>query len=236
MRILSREMTGSIDPGLYLALKSFKTSPSVEGKMAVINAATKARLLAPLIAEAGDIGYTAEGKKVDKTQELSIVKVAGPDGRQVLPLFSSMASMQNWRSDARPVPVDGLRAFASAVTDETELIVLDPASETEFVVRRPAIWAVTQGNEWVPSWLNPSILEIVADSAVDESAVSRVWLSEGDASANFSGPELVVHVSLKPGLNQQELTEIVSRMHQIWAKDPDFTENVDSVRVSVHSD
>lgn len=227
---------GTADPALISALQIFKSSPTVEGKIKVITAAVKARLLAPLVAEAGDIGYTAEGKKVDKTQELSIVKVAGPDGRQVLPLFSSVTAMQTWRADARPVPVDGLRAFASAVGDETELIVLDPGSETEFVVRRPAVWALTQGREWLPSWLDPSVLEIVADSAVAEKAVTKVWLSEGDPNANFSGPELVVHVSLLPGLDQHKLTEIISRMHKIWSQSPAFTEAVDSVRVSVHSD
>lgn len=227
---------GNADPALITALQIFKSSPAAAEKIAVIAAAVKARLLAPLVAEAGDIGYTPEGKKVDKTQELSIVKVAAPDGRQVLPLFSSVTAMNIWRADARPVPVEGLRAFASAVDDQTELIVLDPGSETEFVVRRPAIWSLTQGLEWLPSWLDPSILEIVADSAVAEEAVTKVWLADGDPAANFGGPELVVHIALKPGLDQRALTEIISRMHNIWTRSQEFTEAVDSVRVSVHSD
>lgn len=52
-----------------------------------IDVIATSRLLAPLVAEAGDIGFTEDGLKVDKTQELSLVYVAGPNGRKRCPSF-----------------------------------------------------------------------------------------------------------------------------------------------------
>jgi hypothetical protein len=55
----------------------------------VIEALKSARLLsAPIIAEAGDFGVTETGARVEKTQELSVVHVQGPDGRVLAPFFS----------------------------------------------------------------------------------------------------------------------------------------------------
>ena len=75
------------------------------------------RFLIPLVAVAGETGLTDDGHVVDKTQELSIITVAGPDGRAVLPVFSSVDTMRHWRPDARPVPADAVRvALAAAAT------------------------------------------------------------------------------------------------------------------------
>ena len=96
---------GSADPALLAALTAFHAG---EGDAAaVVDAYRKARLLIPLVAEKGDEGVGPTGLTVDKTQELSIVTVAAPDGRRVLPVFSSVQAMSRWDAAARPVPADG---------------------------------------------------------------------------------------------------------------------------------
>ena len=77
--------------------------------------------------------------------------VAAPDGRKVLPVFTSVTAMAAWDPKARPVPADGVRTALSAAADDTDLIVIDPASATEFVLRRPAVWAIGQGHPWEPA-------------------------------------------------------------------------------------
>src|SRR5690606_14137168 len=98
---------------------------------AVVDAFRNARLLIPLVAEAGDEGVNDRGVRVDKTQELSIVTVGGPDGRAVLPVFSSVATMAAWNDAARPVPADGRRVALAAASEGTDLVVIDPTSRTE---------------------------------------------------------------------------------------------------------
>ena len=129
---------GSADPALLAALTAFRAG---EGDaVAVVDAYRTARLLIPLVAEKGDEGVGPTGLRVDKTQELSIVTVAGPDGRRVLPVFTSVVTMAAWDPKARPVPADGIRTALAAASDDTDLIVIDPGSATEFVLRRPAVW------------------------------------------------------------------------------------------------
>ncbi len=85
---------GSADPALLAAILRFRAG---EGSQAeVVDAFRGARVLVPLIAEKGDEGVAPNGLTVDKTQELSIVTVAAPDGRRVQPVFSSVQAMQAW--------------------------------------------------------------------------------------------------------------------------------------------
>ena len=119
---------GSADPALLDALLRFRAG---EGSQAeVVDAFRSARVLIPLIAEKGEEGVAPSGLAVDKTQELSIVTVAAPDGRKVQPVFSSVTAMQAWDATARPIPVEAVRAALAASSEDTDLIVLDPTSET----------------------------------------------------------------------------------------------------------
>ena len=85
---------GSADPALLAALTAFRAGAG--DQIAVVDAYRAARLLIPLVAEKGDHGIGAHGLEVDKTQELSIVTVAAPDGRRVLPVFTSVETMKTW--------------------------------------------------------------------------------------------------------------------------------------------
>ena len=63
------------------------------GEESVIDAIRTSRLLIPLVTALGEAGTNDHGVMIDKTQELSIITVAGPDGRDVLPAFTSAAAM-----------------------------------------------------------------------------------------------------------------------------------------------
>src|SRR5476651_656348 len=76
---------GSAPPRLLEVLRRFGTHEV--GAAEVVAALHGVRLLIPLVAVRGDEGVGAHGQLVDKTQELSIVTVASPDGRNVLPAF-----------------------------------------------------------------------------------------------------------------------------------------------------
>ena len=59
--------------------------------------------------------------------------MAAADGRRVLPVFTSVASMQRWDAAARPVPADGVRTALAASADDTDLIVIDPGSSAAII-------------------------------------------------------------------------------------------------------
>ena len=222
---------GSADPGLLAALAAFRDGGG--DPVAVVDAYRAARVLIPLIAQKGDEGVGPHGLVVDKTKELSIVTVAAPDGRSVLPVFSSVAAMSQWDAAARPVPADGVRTAVAASADDTDLIVIDPGSETEFVLRRPAVWAIAQGIAWEPSFASPEVFAGLQESVQAELAVIDLAVEAGDPTGRLRGPELVVRLDLIHGLEQSELDAVLGRLAKRWAADHRIAVLVDSLTVKL---
>lgn len=227
----SADDDGSAPPELIAALEAFHAGQAAAD--AVVDAVRTARLLIPLVAEAGDEGLSPTGLRVDKTQELSIVTVAGPDGRAVLPVFSSVAAMSAWNPAARPVPADGTRVALAAASEGTELVVLDPTSATEFAIRRPALWAIGQDVPWMPSVTDPVVAEAFRASVAAEPTIAALTLTAGDPAARLLGPELVVTLEVTPGLERAELEALLGRVQERWSHTSVIVGRVDSMRVSV---
>ncbi|KQO63099.1 SseB family protein [Curtobacterium sp. Leaf261] len=222
---------GSADEALIAAIEAVQRGEGSHGT--VLDAVRQARLLIPLVAHAGDVGTTSDGRTVDKTQELSIVTVAGPDGRTVMPAFTSVAAMQSWDPTARPIPVEARRIAMAAASEGTELVVLDPTAPTEFALRRPAVWALGQDVPWIPCFEDPRVGAAVAASVADEPSVVRVELAPGDPFARFAGPELTVGLVLVPGLDEARLHALLGRLQRRWAVDPAVAEHVDSLGIAL---
>lgn len=222
---------GTAPAPLSEALRNFRSGESDES--AVVDALRGARLLIPLVASLGESGVNDHGITVDKSADLSIVTVAGPDGRNVLPVFSSVDAMQRWNPKARPVPADAVRVALAAADEKTDLVVLDPTSETEFVVRRPALWAIAQSLPWSPSHADAQVLAEFEESVSEEAAVVGVSLAVGDPGATLSGPELVVELALIAGLDQVALGSLMERLQSRWSSSALIAERVDSLAVKL---
>jgi hypothetical protein len=222
---------GSAPAALIEVLERFHRGSASHGD--VVDVFRSARFLIPLVAEAGGVERNAEGLRVEKTQELSIVSVAGPDGRSVLPVFSSVEAMSRWNRTARPVPADGTRVALAAASDGTELVVIDPGSETEFALRRPAVWAVAQGEPWTSAAIDPAVYSAFAASIATELGVISVRVTDGDPGARLRGPEVQVVLELVSGLTRTELDQILERLARRWAADDLVATRVDSLAVKL---
>ena len=221
------------------ALRRFQARET--GEEEVIDAFRSARLLIPLVtalgaddpAAAGHGAAGPHGLRVDKTQELSIITVAGPDGRAVLPVFSSAAAMRQWNAHARPVPADAVRVALAAAQENTDLVVLDPTADTEFAVRRPALWAIAQTAPWTPSYASRSVALAFEESIATELSVLSVGLTAGDPHSRLAGPELIVRLELVDGLNRAVLDATLARLAARWAANDVIATGVDSLRVQL---
>lgn len=227
---------GTADPALRTALVAFHEGSG--DQVAVVEAYRAARLLIPLVARKGALRDGEEperrnGLEVDKTQELSIVSVAAPDGRNVLPVFTSVDAMSRWDAQARPVPADGVRTAVAASADDTDLIVIDPGSPTEFILRRPAVWAIAQGVAWEPSFASPEVFAGLQESVRGELAVLDLAVEPGDPAGRLRGPELIVRLELIHGLEQAELDAVLARLAKRWAADHRIAVLVDSLTVTL---
>lgn len=230
---------GLAPPALLDALKRFRAREL--GEEGVVDVLRSARLLIPLVtalgaddtdAAAAD-GLGPHGLRVDKTQELSIITVAGPDGRAVLPVFSSAEAMLAWNRAARPVPADAVRVALAAAQEDTDLVVLDPTADTEFVLRRPALWAIAQSAPWTPSYASRQVAAAFEASITTELAALSVTLTAGDPHARLAGPELIVVLELVDGLSRADLDATLARLAARWAADDVIATGVDSLRVQL---
>lgn len=227
----SSDDDGSAPPRLMEAIARFRAGKA--GESEVVEAFRDSRLLIPLLAVLGEAGVNEHGKVIDKSQELSIVTVGGPDGRKVLPVFSSVAAMTAWNAKARPVPADGVRVALAAASENTDLVVLDPTSDTEFAIRRPALWAIAQQREWVPSYASPDVADEFARLASDEPAVVSTALAPGDPAARLAGPELAVQLTLIGGLDATQLSALLERLADRWSRSELVARMVDSLAITL---
>ena len=196
------------------------------------------RFLVPMLAEAGDLGVTPEGRTVEKTQELSIVTVAAPDGRTVLPIFSSTETLAAWNPQARPIPVPGVQAAVAAAQEGTDLLMIDPGTpEREYGVRRPALESFALRKRVLPAWADPDAARAFADSAAGEPMVEAIWLAPGDLEGRLLEPEVDVRIRLSgttgadAASDRAALTALLQRLQQRWTASTVIAERVDSLRV-----
>jgi hypothetical protein len=222
---------GSAPPKLLEAIRRFRSREL--GEAEVVDELRRSRLLVPLIAELGESEVAVGGHVVDKSQELSIVTVSGPDGRPVLPAFTSVAAMSHWNPLARPIPANGVRVALAAASEGTDLVVIDATSDTEFAVRRPALWAMAQGERWQPSYLDEDVLAEFMVAADGQEAMLAIQLAPGDPDARLAGPELLVQLSLVDGLDDAALGELLARAQDRWSASELIAARVDSMIVKL---
>ncbi len=222
---------GSAPPKLLEALVRFRSHEL--GEADVVDEVRASRLLVPLVAELGESGTSGSGHLVDKSQELSLVTVIAPDGRSVLPAFTSVAAMARWNPAARPIPADGPRVALAAAGEGTDLVVIDATSDTEFAIRRPALWAMAQNEPWLPSYLDEDVLAEFLAAADGEDSIIAIQLAPGDPDARLAGPELLVHLSLVPGLDDLALSALLERASDRWSTSDLIATRVDSMTVKL---
>ena len=205
---------------------------------AVVARLAATRVLVPVLAELG-VAETVvqDGKElhVDKEASAGVVALEAPDGRRALPVFTSVVSMLQWRSDARPVPVEATRAALSAVSEDWSLLVVDPAGPFTVLVPRPAVWAMAQGQQWRPA-LAPTADGLVVDdevaSAVADAAAPVQHVVRAHAEAGRSA-EVAVVLAIDPGLDRAGLDQVLLQVNSRLGASKVIAERVDSLELRV---
>jgi hypothetical protein len=139
--------------------------------------------------------------------------------------------MNHWNPEARPVPNDGRKVALAAASEGNTRLVLDPMSETEFVVRRPGIACIAQDLPWLVPANNPEVVEFINSVLADIGQVESFTLVEGDPTCKLLGQELLVVLYLEPGLTEDALKSLEEDFFAKIANSERFVELVDSVGV-----
>jgi hypothetical protein len=213
------------------------------GEADVVRALATARVFVPIVAQLAEEEAGVHGLSADKQADMALVTVQAPDGRRALPVFTSIAALEAWHPEARPVAVYAARAALSAVAEKAELLVVDPGAELTFVVRRPGMWALAKQQEWVPSYEDERLTGIVSQAVAMEADISSVGLAPGGGigaktatgkivAGGGAGPELRLVLKVREGLGRTELQALAARLQRRLGGDPDFMERVDSLEIS----
>jgi predicted amino acid dehydrogenase len=141
--------------------------------------------------------------------------------------------MQRWNPSARPVPTDAIRDCLAAASQLSTRVVIDPGSETEFVIRRPAIARIAQSLDWQPAELNSSVRGVIERSVASESEVVDFELRSADPEAKLAGAELEVALTLVNGSSPADVRQLLERVSKYWAESEEFALAVDSVSIKL---
>ncbi|MGO1548648.1 MAG: SseB family protein [Nesterenkonia sp.] len=168
------------------------------------------RLFAPVLATG-----TGDAENGDKEADISLVSLTAPDGRRAMPVFTSVQALTGWHRQARPVAAEAERVMLAALAEDAELVVLDPGTpqapaELTYVIRRPAVEALAQGQLWTPSYLDDEVVQALAPIPDQCPGVAQLVVkphpgiitqtaSGARVLGGGHGPELSLGVVVEPG-------------------------------------
>jgi len=233
---------GTADPALEAALRSAPVAgcervagsestamagASASADRAVVHALAGARILVAVRAVIGDEHPLPSHDRGDAGADMGLALLTGADGRRALPVFSAVASLAAWDSDARPVPVETARAAQAAVAEGCEAMVLDAAGPVPFVVRRAALWALAQGRVWQPAAEDPQVLAAVEAAVAGVPQVRAVRCEPGERA------DLRVVLGIEPGLSPAVLSTVLADVQSALSADELVAERADSLEITV---
>ncbi len=227
---------GSAAPELQAALDRF-AAVGVAALPELVGALERVRVLVPVLAEAVVV-EEVDGLQVDREASTGVVAISAPDGRQVLPVFSSVATMAAWRTDARPVPVQARQAAGSAVTEGWELLVVDPGGPVTVQVPRTAVWALARSEPWRPAVVPDAAGEPVVDPEVaQELAVAALVVRGVRAAEALPGrtAEVALRLGIDAGLDRAGLDAVLAQVNARLAAAEVVADRVDSLELRVHA-
>lgn len=193
-----------------------------------------ARVLVPIMAVATETGTTAHGLTGDNGADMAMVSITAPDGTTVLPLFTSVAALAAWRTDARPVPVVAPQAAQAAVQEGCTALLIDPATPTEeggpVLLPRSVLWALAQGREWIPPHQDPELTEVLDRVAAESSAEVLALAARAGERA-----EVDLQLRLRPGLTAPAVRRSVDEVTARLGAEQLVAERISSLRLVLSS-
>jgi hypothetical protein len=233
---------GTADAGYLTAVAALQAGRGDEA--AVVASLATARVFIPIVAQLAEEAEGQDGLQADKQADMALVTLKAADGRTAMPAFTSAEALAAWHPEARPVAVYAARAALSAVSEGAELLVLDPGAAVTFVVRRPAMWALAQQHDWMPSYTDDVLAGEMRRAAAAFPAVRGLELLPGRGVAartadgsvlagGGAGPELQVVLYLADGLDAAGVQQLVAGLQAEWSRNVLFGERVDSMEIKL---
>lgn len=214
--------TGEADEGLVASLTADDTT--------FMRALAAARLIVPVVATADGVEQAAAtALTAEKSTEMAVVTLTAPDGERALPVFSGIAAMSQWNSDARPRPVSSAQAAQAAVAEGCDVLVLDLGSEHLRVIAPSMVWALATVRVWLPAYEDTFVQDAITRAGRDEPAVDSIACEQDDEG------QLRVVLRLTPGLDSVTVQDLCARIGERIATDGETRARIDALSFRVTS-
>ena len=211
---------GSADPALRAAL--------AQDESTWMAALAGARVLVPVVATEDD----RDEHGGDKAASMATVIVEGPQGERALPVFTGLDALTAWSSAARPSPVLTPVAARAAISEQCDVLVVDPGSPTQVVVRPSMLWALAQQQDWQPAHTDPFVADKVRLAVRDLDPVVDVALEDG----SDVGPGVLrLVIVLAPGLTQDEVQQVATTIGERLATDGEVRARIDGLTFALRA-
>lgn len=190
------------------------------------------RLLIPLVTHAGDDFDADHPVMEDKVQELAVVTVAGPNGENVIPAFTSVAAMTAWNTEARPIPIEAQRVALAAASEQTDRVVINPGTES-IVIRRPALWAMAKGENYIAPWESTAFVNEVQGLLDGIDNLLEVGVAPADPKATGDGPDVALFLGMPAGLDADAVRATITEVHARVSQNESFIHRVDALTLAI---
>ncbi|MFC7376353.1 SseB family protein [Brachybacterium sp. GCM10030268] len=223
---------GTTPPELARALAAHRAG-SDPHRQALVAALAAARVLVPIMAVAAGTETTAHGVHGDNGADMAMVSLTAPDGARVLPVFTSVAALSAWRTDARPVPVIAPQAAQAAVQEGCTSLLLDAAAPADeggpILLPRSVLWALAQGRTWIPPHADPEVTAALTRIAGATEHVRALDAHAGERS------EVDLRLRLRPGLTETQVRAVVDEISARLGAEELVAERISSLRLVLGS-
>ena len=223
--------TGAVDPDLARALAGLREAATPEAEEELVDRVAQARWLVPVVAVATEVDESG-ALATETRSDMAAVTLTAPNGSRGLPMFSSTEALADWDPQARPVPVRASAAAQSAISEGCDVLVVDVASEHATVLRPSMLWAIATGRHWVPAHRDDHVARSVAEAVRGEDAVLSHRLEPGEP---LGAGVLRIVLTLRPGLAQEDVTAVATRVGERIATDGEARARVDGLAFSIEA-
>jgi len=223
---------GAADPALMVALEVHRRGGA--GLDVVLDALRGTRVLVPVMAHGNGRAEGPHGQPTDHEASAGVVALAAPDGRSVLPIFSSVQAMAAWSPEARPVPALAETAALSTVEQGWDLMVLDPGGSDGVLLPRPAVWALAEGMKWRAAvgagGVEPEVQAAIRTALAGLEPLSLVTVEPGQRA------EVAVVLHLPAGLGPAAVDALTAAVNGRLAASEVVSTRVDSLELRLRED
>lgn len=205
-----------------------------QGETVLMDAVALARLLVPIVAAPAEVedsgALIMELFALNSATDMAVVTLTSPDGQRALPVFSSLAALTAWNAAARPSPVTSSRAAQAAVIERCDVMLLDPGSARQRVLRPSMVWALAQQRDWLPAHTDPFVAQALSRATVDEVDVIDCVGEEGHPAG---AGVLRVVMRLRPGLDPVQVEALATRVGERIATDGEARARIDGLSFTI---